>query len=75
MIRIEWKISHFQSDLGVGLQVWPYVNGGGDGGFSCLLKDVKDAVAKQSGIGAVALALNNQIHEYAKANKLYNHGN
>jgi len=70
MIRVEWIISHFQSDLGTGIQVWQYVNGGGDGGFSCLVKDYQQAVAKQCGVGAIALHLSDQIYDYLKANKL-----
>ncbi len=69
-VRVHWKISHFESDLGTGLQVWQYVNGGGDGGFSCLVKDYSSAVARQCGVGAFALCLSNQIYEYVKANKL-----
>jgi hypothetical protein len=70
MIKIHWTISHFQSDLGVGLQVWQYVNGAGDGGFCCLVSDYSSAVAKQCGVGAVSLALSNQIYDYIKANNL-----
>ena len=70
MIRVRWEISHFQSDEGIGLQVWQYVNNGGDGGFSCLVSNYKSSVAIKCGVGAIALALNNQIYDYIKTNNL-----
>ena len=47
MIRVNWTVNHFKSDEGIVIQVWQYVNGGGDGGFSCLVKDYHQAVAKR----------------------------
>ncbi len=70
MVRVEWTINHFKSDLGTGLQIWQLVNGAGDGGFSCLITDYQSAVTRQCGVGAVALALNNQIYKYLSDNSL-----
>lgn len=69
-IGIQWEISHFMSNEGMCLQVWQYVNGAGDGGFSCLVSDYKSAVAKQVGVGAVALHMNNFIYEYLRKNNI-----
>lgn len=71
-VKIHWEISHHKTPEGIGLQVWQYVDGRNDGGFSCLAKDYQFTVATKCGIGALALALNNEIFYYLKDNKLIN---
>jgi hypothetical protein len=63
-VLIEWELSHSTSDEGLLLQVWQYVNGAGDGGFSCLFKDYSTAVDNLVGCGELSLRLSNLCYDY-----------
>jgi hypothetical protein len=63
-VLIEWELSHSTSDEGLLLQVWQYVNGAGDGGFSCLFKDYSTAVDNLVGCGELSLQLSNLCYDY-----------
>lgn len=69
-ISIEFEITHCVIDEGVLLQVWQYVDGAGDGGFSCLTTDYQHSVHYCLGVGQLALKVNNMIYDYIKENKL-----
>ena len=69
-IVIEYEVTHAMSEEGILLQVWQYVNGAGDGGFSCLVKDYQDFVHRQTGVGQLSLQLSNMLFDYIKVNKL-----
>jgi len=65
-IEIKWEISHFHSEKGLLIQLWQYVNGVGDGGFSCLAKDYRQNINTFVGHGQLSLLLSNFCHEYIK---------
>lgn len=69
-VKISWTIEIFNSDLGPGIQVWQYVNGAGDKGFSCLAKDYNWNVNHMTGGGQLGNVLSDYIHEHLRTNGL-----
>lgn len=69
-VEITWKITHYSTDQGYVVSISQLVDGCGDCGFVCLVKDYQDFVTKMTGVGQLSLKLSNFIYDYIKINKL-----